>query len=448
MERHCGIPGPCRASSGPASSCTDRPILPRFNGTVVVEWLNVTAGADLATDWIMAHNELVRSGAVWVGVSAQAVGVNRAKTDDPVRYASLVHPGDSFSYDIFTTAGRDIRQQYATVLGGLQPQRMIAAGESQSAGRLVTYINAVQPTEHVYDGFMVHSRSGGGSSLSQSPQAAVPVPSPLQIRDDLARAGVRGGSRDGRARATSRRASRTRRTSTRGRSPARRTPTCTRWLLALTTRAPVPAQPRCSDSCAIHCMARLHERRERGIASLGPASRVPPPRRVGPQRDRAPSGTPIQSRRPGRSCSHVTRLGNVLGGVRSPHVDAPISTLTGSNDGPGFCRLFGSTTPFTPAQFLEPLSDACRLRRRLDGGPHHRDTGWLHPAHRRVRVVRRGRELADPELIPAPTFRRARCSAGGLTVDGLDHDVVTEYCRACTQSGHDAGHRGRSATTR
>ena len=26
-------------------------------------------------------------------------------------------------------------------------------------------------------------------------------------------------------------------------------------------------------------------------------------------------------------------LGNVLGGVRSPHVDAPIATLTGSNDG-------------------------------------------------------------------------------------------------------------------
>ena len=199
----------------------------RFNGTVVVEWLNVSAGADLPTDWIMAHNELVRSGAVWVGVSAQAVGVNRAKADDPVRYASLVHPGDSFSYDIFTTAGRDIRQQYATVLGGLQPQRMIAAGESQSAGRLVTYINAVQPTEHVYDGFLVHSRSGGGSSLSQSPQPAVPVPSPLQIRDDLDVPVFVVEAETRRARLLSRRASRTRRSSERGRSPGRRTPTCT-----------------------------------------------------------------------------------------------------------------------------------------------------------------------------------------------------------------------------
>ena len=47
----------------------------RFNGTVVVEWLNVSAGADVAADWINAHTELIRDGFAWVGVSAQAVGV-------------------------------------------------------------------------------------------------------------------------------------------------------------------------------------------------------------------------------------------------------------------------------------------------------------------------------------------------------------------------------------
>src|SRR4051812_24598940 len=50
-----------------------RPIDPaRFNGTVVVEWLNVSAGADLGTDWVMAHNEFIRRGYAYVGVSAQA----------------------------------------------------------------------------------------------------------------------------------------------------------------------------------------------------------------------------------------------------------------------------------------------------------------------------------------------------------------------------------------
>ena len=44
--------------------------------------------------------------------------------------------------------------------------------------------------------------------------------------------------------------------------------------------------------------------------------------------------------------------GNALGGVRSPHVDVPIATLDSVNSGVFFCGLFGSTTPFTPAQLL------------------------------------------------------------------------------------------------
>ena len=72
-----------------------------------------------------------------------------------------------------------------TILGGLTPEHVIAVGESQSAGRLVTYIDAVHPLVHVYDGFLVHSRGAGGAALSQAPQAGVPVPTPSPIRDDL-----------------------------------------------------------------------------------------------------------------------------------------------------------------------------------------------------------------------------------------------------------------------
>jgi hypothetical protein len=47
--------------------------------------------------------------------------------------------------------------------------------------------------------------------------------------------------------------------------------------------------------------------------------------------------------------------GNALGGVRSPQVDAPVAALGGTeNTGAGpigqFCRLFGTTVPFTPEQ--------------------------------------------------------------------------------------------------
>ena len=87
----------------------------KFNGTVVVEWLNVSIGSDVGVDWGFGHNELIRRGYAWVGVSAQTVGLNAAKAADPVRYAPLSHPGDSYSYDMFTQAGQAIRHDAATV---------------------------------------------------------------------------------------------------------------------------------------------------------------------------------------------------------------------------------------------------------------------------------------------------------------------------------------------
>ena len=71
-----------------------RPINPKkFNGTVVVEWLNVSGGTDDAPDWTLSHNELVRDGFAWVGVSAQQVGVDSAKSTDPARVLVALAPG-------------------------------------------------------------------------------------------------------------------------------------------------------------------------------------------------------------------------------------------------------------------------------------------------------------------------------------------------------------------
>ncbi len=86
-----------------------------FNGTVLVEWLNVSGGIDAPAEWFMAHREIVREGYAYVAVSAQLVGVEGGaslgtdmslKTLDPARYARLSHPGDAFSYDIFSQVGR------------------------------------------------------------------------------------------------------------------------------------------------------------------------------------------------------------------------------------------------------------------------------------------------------------------------------------------------------
>ncbi len=94
---------------------------------------------------------------------AEAAGKG-LKAIDPARYGSLEHPGDGFSFDIFTQVARAVRS--GAGMSGLQPQaRLIAAGESQSAFALVTYYNGVQPLTHAFDGFLVHSRGAAGLPL-------------------------------------------------------------------------------------------------------------------------------------------------------------------------------------------------------------------------------------------------------------------------------------------
>jgi hypothetical protein len=173
--------------------------LAKFNGTVLVEWLNVTPGLDTPADFSYATSEILRSGYAWIGVSAQKVGVmggagalplagltpGGLRSADPVRYGSLQHPGDEYSFDIFSQIGRAIRTPSpVNVLGALRLQRVIAIGESQSATTLTTYINAIQPRALVFDGFLVHSRFGGAFPLAGG-SVVDAVNGAVSIRDDI-----------------------------------------------------------------------------------------------------------------------------------------------------------------------------------------------------------------------------------------------------------------------
>ena len=89
------------------------------SGTVIVEWLNVSGGVDADPEYQTLLEEVVRQGHTWVGVSAQFLGIEGGavlvstglqddlagaglKVIDPERYGALVHPGDGYSFDIFT----------------------------------------------------------------------------------------------------------------------------------------------------------------------------------------------------------------------------------------------------------------------------------------------------------------------------------------------------------
>ena len=169
-----------------------------FNGTVLVEWLNVSGGIDAPAVWFMAHREMIREGYAYIAVSAQKVGVDGGltitgfdmslKTQDPQRYSPLSHPGDAYSFDMFSQVGELIRTSPDEVLGRLTPQHVIAIGESQSAMFLTTYINAVDQHARVFDGFLVHSRFGGAAPLDginalEAFERGAPDPSPF--REDL-----------------------------------------------------------------------------------------------------------------------------------------------------------------------------------------------------------------------------------------------------------------------
>jgi hypothetical protein len=175
----------------------------RFSGTVLVEWFNVSGGVDANPDWLFLHRHLMRVGAAWVGVSAQKAGIDGGglvagmplKKANPARYGALEHPGDAFAYGIFTEAGRLLRTRGAGLLGPLEPRCVIAIGESQSAGFLVTYVNAIDPLEGCYDAFLIHGRAGGAANLAggflRAPRGGEPASTALlepvgyRIREDV-----------------------------------------------------------------------------------------------------------------------------------------------------------------------------------------------------------------------------------------------------------------------
>lgn len=150
----------------------------RFNGTVVVEWNNVTGGMDLETLWPATGQYGMDEGFAWVSVSAQAVGANQLKWWDPVRYARIVHPGDDYSYDIYNQAMAAVkfpRSNHTAVetparvdpMDGLVVRNVIAHGASQSASRLTSYITlGYHKAADLADAFSI-TRGGGGADVAR-----------------------------------------------------------------------------------------------------------------------------------------------------------------------------------------------------------------------------------------------------------------------------------------
>lgn len=332
-----------------------------FNGTVLVEWLNVSAGVEADADWAYLNQEIVRAGYAYVGVSAQAFGVNGGQplvgapgvpasgglvAAEPGRYGTLTHPGDQYSYDMFSQVGQAFRGSgQSLALGTLHLGRVAAIGESQSAFFLTTYIDAIQPMRHVYDGFFVHSRGGSGAALSGQALGSSDVPMGLRIRADL---GVPvfmfetetdvGPLLDY--------------------SPARQPDTdrIRTWEVAGTAHA--DAYVVGGYARALGCNFAINEGPQHFVVQAALQALddwlvhgTPPPTAV--RLHLSTTAPPVIAR---------DGLGNAIGGVRTPAVDVPVAALSGVAPAGAsiLCSLFGSTTPFDSSTLTHLYHDRSR----------------------------------------------------------------------------------------
>lgn len=152
-----------------------RPASPaKFNGTVILDWVNVTAQFENAVDTLEAHQLFHREGFAYVHVSAQSAGVCctplTPKIWDPVRYAALSHPGDAYAFDMFSQIAKAMRHPVSKdMMGGLRVSKIIAVGQSQSGTRMRDYLINIQPQAGVIDAFLVHADGSGEKSYPADP---------------------------------------------------------------------------------------------------------------------------------------------------------------------------------------------------------------------------------------------------------------------------------------
>ena len=235
-----------------------------FNGTVYVEWLNVSGGLDASPDWTHGHLQMAREGAAYVGVSAQLVGVNQLKSatgppvpGDPARYAPLSHPGDSYSFDIFSQAGQAILD--GKLLGELRPRRLHRGGR----------VAVSRPARHVHQRGAPARRRVRRLPRAQSRAGAAPRSGRTRFPRSRHPCRPRSASTSRRRCSCSRtrptsRAACSRRASARagtgatgsGRSPAPRTSTPTACRSVRPTSATARARSRRSSTCRTRSRAR------------------------------------------------------------------------------------------------------------------------------------------------------------------------------------------------
>ena len=363
----------------------------RLSGNVVVEMLNPSNLFDLNIGWALSHEQFMRNGDVWVGITAKPIAVQALKTFDPKRYEllSFANPlpldDPRNCTDIQTVVDPpalrsrstedgliwDINSQVGAWLKSAARSNPLAHGKgrhrtslvrhaygfgySQTGGYLVNYVNAIHPRvvatdgEPIYDGYLVAVAGGafvGAVPINQC-SPAPPVDDPRRQFKDV---GV----------------------------PVIRVMSQSDYLIGIASRRADSDAPR--DRFRHYEMAGaghatpdelFYSAKSEDIVKAG--RQVPPMSCNEGPRSRFPSSIHFDAAlqnldlwvrrnlRPPRAepirvengAPVLDEFGNVLGGLRSPYVDVPTSTWFGSATGASFCFIAGYERPFDAARLAE-----------------------------------------------------------------------------------------------
>ena len=265
---------------------------------------------------------------------------------DPERYGSLSHPGDTLlvRHVLAGRCGRRVVPKERCSPTS-RSSACVAIGESQSAFRLTTYVNVVDPVTPVFDGFFVHARGGSAPPLDESGPVRDPVGPARALPRRPPRTGalLRGRDRPDGPRLPPGPPARQRQVPALGGGGHRRTPTSTRSWSGASTAARCPIA---------ELAGRVAADRTAPLGSRRSSTRSTPDRSTTCSRPRSRTsigGCATARRRRGRRAwrcattirrsSSSTTSATRRGGIRTPHVDVPVAVLSGmGNDGAPISR--------------------------------------------------------------------------------------------------------------
>lgn len=164
----------------------------KFSGRVYVEILNASNNYDIENTWRRSWQYMMGKGDAFVGITSKAVTANALKKFDAIRYADInwkVNGADEngLFWDMLSQLAIHLRQPDVKILGSLKPRYVYLTGESQSGFYMNTYLTAFSDRVEragpngtpLFDGYLNGVGPGFTFLRSESAPPYVSVPTNL-----------------------------------------------------------------------------------------------------------------------------------------------------------------------------------------------------------------------------------------------------------------------------